>query len=637
MDQKFSTRLRHAWNAFTGTTQKNMYTQGYTYGARPDRVRLRFSNERSIIAAIYNRISIDVSSVSMRHVRVDENGRYLNDITSGLNDCLTIEANKDQSGRALIQDIALSLFDEGVVALVPVETTTSPINSNSYDVASLRTAKIVEWFPDDVRLHLYNDKTGKYENLVLPKKMVAIIENPLYAVMNEPNSTLKRLVYKLNMLDSIDEQSSSGKLDLIFQLPYTVKSPTRMAQAENRRKDIEMQLTGSKYGIAYVDATEKITQLNRPAENNLMAQIEYLTSMLYNQLGISEKVLEGSASEEEMLNYYNRTIEPILSAISEAMVRSFLTKTARTQGQKVMYFREPFKLSTTTQIAEIADTFIRNEILSANEMRAIIGFRPDDSVKSDELSNPNIRQEGGMMGESPEDPSGDLMNLITDYMDNMAVLDEIDNELDDVESSLGGQDMMHYASPYYDPVKAHEYYMQNRELKNRRSTSGLNEEGRKVAKYVRETIRTERKSNVETHKEQTKSQIDTLRETRKATVEGHKKSMDSKIEQLRSKLKAMSKEDKAANKDSVYSEISKLRDDNKMERQHLSEEFKEQSGALRDDHKQERTRLKEESDEKYIGELDKIKNTDQYKKKKKAKKGKKGKKTTKKAKTSKKK
>lgn len=392
MANSIGERITHAWNAFKNPQPVFTTPFGPSYNVRPDRNRMRMGNERSIVASIYTRISIDVAAVSIHHVRTDQNGRYASDIYSGFNDCLTLNANMDQTGRAFIQDIAMSLFDEGVVAVVPVETTMNPKESGSYDIVSMRTAKILEWYPEHVRLSLYNEKVGRREEIILPKKMVAIIENPLYAVMNEPNSTSKRLIHKLNLLDSIDEQSGSGKLDLIIQLPYVIKTPARREQAEQRRKDIEMQLAGSKYGIAYTDGSEKVTQLNRPAENNLMSQIEYLTSMLYSQLGMSEKVFDGTADEAEMLNYYNRTVEPVLAAITDEFKRKFLTKTARTQGQSIMFFREPFKLVPVNNLAEIVDKFTRNEVLSSNEARALIGYKPVEDSRADELRNKNLNQ-----------------------------------------------------------------------------------------------------------------------------------------------------------------------------------------------------------------------------------------------------
>lgn len=398
-----SERFHNAWNAFLNRNQELYYPKYYgsSYSYRPDRPRLTRGNERSIVTAIYNRIAIDCAAINLQHVRLDSNGRYLEEINSGLNNCLTCEANIDQTGRAFILDVVLSMLDEGVIAIVPVDTTSNPNYTESYDIKTMRVGKITEWKPEHVRIQLYNDRTGSKEEITLPKTMVAIIENPLYSIMNEPNSTLQRLIRKLNLLDNIDEQSSSGKLDLIIQLPYVVKSEARRKQAESRRKDIEMQLSGSKYGIAYTDGTEKITQLNRAIENQFLPQIEYLTKMLYSQLGITETILDGTADDKTMLNYYNRTIEPILGAIALEMERKFLTKTARTQGQAIYYFRDPFKLVPVSDIAEIADKFTRNEILSSNEIRAIMGYRPVDDERADELRNKNLNKSDAEMKAPP--------------------------------------------------------------------------------------------------------------------------------------------------------------------------------------------------------------------------------------------
>lgn len=395
MVSPFGGRLKHAWNAFVNQDEEanfRPYELGasYGYGVRPGRIRLNVSNERSIISSIYTRLGIDVAAISMRHVRLDENDRYLATIDSGLNSCLTLEANIDQAGRAFRQDIAMTLFDKGVVAIVPVDTSLSPESTGGYDIKTMRVGEIVTWYPRHVRVSLYNDLKGRREEITLAKTSVAIIENPLYSVMNEPNSTLQRLIHKLNILDAIDEQSGSGKLDLIIQLPYVIKSEARRQQADQRRKDIEVQLQGSKYGIAYTDGTEKVTQLNRPAENNLLAQVEFLTTMLYGQLGLTESVFDGSADEKTMLNYYNRTIEPVLAAVSEGLRRSFLTKTARTQRQSIEYFRDPFKLVPISDLAEIADKFTRNEVLSSNEVRGIIGFSPSSDPNADKLKNKNL-------------------------------------------------------------------------------------------------------------------------------------------------------------------------------------------------------------------------------------------------------
>lgn len=393
MELNIGSRLKHAWNAFVDNASFTKYRDvGTGYFYRPDRPRFTRGNERSIVTAIYNRIGMDCASIKIRHVRLDDNGRFTDEITSGLNNCLSLEANLDQTSRAFIQDVVMSLFDEGCVAIVPTDTSVNIRNSNSFDILSMRTGKIVEWYPEYVRVSVYNERTGHREELTLPKKSVAIIENPLYAVMNEPNSTLQRLIRKLNLLDAVDEQSSSGKLDLIIQLPYTIKSEARRIQAENRTKEIERQLAGSKYGIAYTDGTERVTQLNRPIENNLMKQIEYLTRMLYSQLGITDTIMDGTADEKAMLNYTNRTVEPVVSAIVDEMKRKFLTKTARSQKQSIVFFSEPFKLVPAENLAELADKLTRNEIMTSNEFRQIIGLKPSKDPSADELRNKNLNK-----------------------------------------------------------------------------------------------------------------------------------------------------------------------------------------------------------------------------------------------------
>lgn len=401
----------HAWNAFSNWEQRspNLSQQyGIVQSFRPDRNTLRITNERSIIASILTRMAMDVASIDLLHVRLDDDKRFLEEIDSGLNNCLTVEANLDQAARAFRQDIAQTLFDEGVAAIVPVDTTLNPNVTGGYDILTLRVGKITEWMPKHIKVDLYNEERGKRQQIVIPKKMAAIVENPLYSVMNEPNSTLQRLIRALNTMDTMDEKNAQGKLDLIIQLPYTIKSEARQQQAEKRRKDIEFQLTGSKYGIAYTDATEKVTQLNRPVENNLLQKVEYLTKMLYSQLGLTEEIMSGTADERAMLNYNNRTIEPVVTAIVEAMRRTFLTKTARSQRQSIVATRNPFRLVPVDQIAEIADKFTRNEIMTANEIRSVIGMRPADDPKADELRNSNMPQEedSGLVGENEyEEPA----------------------------------------------------------------------------------------------------------------------------------------------------------------------------------------------------------------------------------------
>lgn len=391
MPNSLSERIKNAWNVFRyGETRDYSENYGSSYSTRPDRIKFMLGNEKSIITAIYNRIGIDVAAIPLYHARLDQNGNFVEIIDSGLNNCLTLEANIDQTGRSFIQDVTMSLCDEGAVAIVPTDTTLNPNVTGSFDVITMRAGQIKEWFPGHIRVNVYNENRGEKEDIIVSKTVAAVIENPLYSVMNEPNSVLRRLIEKLVLLDAIDQQSGSGKLDLIIQLPYIIKTPTRKAQADARRLEIENQLKDSKYGIAYIDGTEHVTQLNRPAENNLMTQIEYLTSMLYSQLGLTEEIFAGTADEAAMLNYYNRTIEPFVAAIAGGMKRVFLTKTARTQGQSIVAIRNPFRLVPTEKLADIADKFTRNEILSSNEFRGIVGYKPSSDPKADELRNKNI-------------------------------------------------------------------------------------------------------------------------------------------------------------------------------------------------------------------------------------------------------
>ena len=393
MEVSFGSRLKNAWNTFFNKDPTVYFSNmGVGYAYRPDRPRFSRGNERSIVTSVYSRISLDASSIDIRHVRLDENGRFLEIIEDGLNNCLSTEANCDQTGRAFIQDVVMSMLDEGCVSIIPIDTDINPESSGSYEIITMRTGKILEWYPNHIKTRVYNDRTGMKEDIVVPKSVAAIIENPLYAVINEPNSTMQRLIRKLNLLDAIDEQSGSGKMDLIIQLPYVIKTEARRQQAEQRRKDIEHQLSNSKYGIAYADGSERITQLNRPVENNLMKQIEYLTSMLYSQLGITQSILDGTADDKTMLNYHNRIIEPIISAVVDEMKRKFLTKTARTQRQSIMFFREPFRLVPVSELSEIADKFTRNEIMTSNEIRQIIGMKPSDDQEADKLRNKNLNK-----------------------------------------------------------------------------------------------------------------------------------------------------------------------------------------------------------------------------------------------------
>lgn len=414
MDFAIGSRLKHAWNAFLNRDPtNNQYSYGGGYSYRPDRIRFTQGNDRSIITSVFNRIALDVAGIDIKHCRFDDNGRFSSEIDSKLNTCLTLEANMDQTARAFMQDVVMSMFDEGCVAIVPTNTTKNPRYTDSYDVLSMRTGKILEWYPENVRVSVYNDITGKREELILPKRIVGIIENPLYSVINERNSTAQRLIRKLSLLDVTDEQTASNKLDLIIQVPYETRSENLRKRAENRRKDIEMQLAGSKYGIAYASGTEKIVQLNRSIENNLLSQVEYLTNLLFSQLGMTQTILDGTADDKTMLNYYSRTIEPIVAAITDELKRKYLTETARTQKQTIMYFRDPFSLVPINDIAEIADKFTRNEILTSNEIRQIIGMRPSNDPKADELVNSNISQ--------PENP---IMDEQTAYENQNGIIPE---------------------------------------------------------------------------------------------------------------------------------------------------------------------------------------------------------------------
>lgn len=428
MELNVGSRLKHAWNAFLNRDPTVVYRDiGSGYSYRPDRLRLTRGNERSIVTSVYNRIALDVAAINIRHVQLDDEERFLGVVNSDLNKCLSLEANLDQTGRAFIQDMVMSMMDEGCIAIVPIDTDDDPDDTEGYKIYSMRIGRIRDWYPAHVRVEVYNESKGRKQDIVVPKKTIGIVENPLYAVINEPNSTMQRLIRKLNLLDAVDEQSSAGKLDLIIQLPYVIKSDARRQQAEQRRRDIEQQLAGSKYGIAYVDGTEKITQLNRSLENNLMKQIEYLTNMLYSQLGITQSILDGTADEKTMLNYYNRTIEPIISAITDEMKRKFLSKTARSQRKSIMFFRDLFKLVPVGELAEISDKFTRNEIASSNEIRQVIGWKPSSDPKADELRNSNLSSPDNSMSrnnavagaEEYDSIVNDLLNGITEEINNI--------------------------------------------------------------------------------------------------------------------------------------------------------------------------------------------------------------------------
>lgn len=566
-------RLVSAWNAFLKPVDDFEPSIGIGYGYPPNRTTLTGGNEHSIVSALYNRIAVDVSAVNIEHCRVDDSDRFVDHIRSGLNNCLTLEANIDQSGRDFIQDLVLTMFDQGAVAVVPVDVDVDPLNHNSYDILTMRVGRVVEWFPRDVRVDVYNDRTGLREELTLPKTVCAVIQNPLYSIMNEPNSTLQRLIRKLNLLDAVDEQSSSGKLDLIIQLPYVIKSEARRQQAEARRKAIEEQLEGSRYGIAYTDGTERITQLNRSVENNLLNQVQYLTTMLYGQLGISEDLVNGKANEQELLNYQNRTLEPILSAICDGLTRTFLTKTARTQGQTIKYFQDPFKLCPVTTLADIADKFTRNEIMSSNEFRGTLGLKKSDDPAADELRNSNLNRptdasavpsvddqsEEAGAGEEPADSQNGNESL-EELEARQKELDDLANQLDQMAPPV-----QHYASPYYDPQKAHEYYMRTREPKGK----SMNTAGKEALSSVKANITAQKEQKLESQSKSYSSEMESLKnelmkladleDPKKFTVEYKK--VRAKIDSLRAQNSAKISAIKNDARNKIKSETAKIKSD----------------------------------------------------------------------------
>ena len=608
MTNEIGSRLKRAWNAFLNNDRTYSYRDiGASSSIRPDRSRLTRGNERSIVTAVYNRIAIDCASIDMRHVYLDANKRYKGDVKSKLNTCLTVSANVDQTGRAFMLDIVMSLLDEGNVAIVPIDTEADPNVVDSFDVESLRTGRVVEWYPRDVKVNVYNDRTGQREDVIFSKKAVAIVENPFYAIMNEYNSTMQRLIRKLNLLDAIDEQSGSGKLDMIIQLPYVIKTEARKKQAEERRRSIEEQLMGSKYGIAYTDGSEKVTQLNRPVENNLMKQIEYLTSMVYSQLGITQTVLDGTADEKTMLNYNSRTVEPILSAIRDAMYRTFLTKTARTQGQSIMFFRDPFKLVSVSDLAEISDKMTRNEIMAPNEIRQIIGIAPSNDPAADELKNRNIRK--GNESPTPIDSTQNLSVLSPgEYDAAMSNYDQLNKQLDEVEASLDSPEITHYASKYYDPVKAHEYYMRTRELKgqNKVPAESLNDDGKAAREYVRKNIDDEFKSKFEDTRKSTKEQLKRMSSETGKKIEAVQKDTQDKIDQLKNILESLDDDERRLKAGQFRRVIERLRERNGNQKMQLISSHHTESQAIVDKHNGAQERLRKEYEDTFDREMNAI-------------------------------
>jgi len=566
----FLDRLSHAWNAFQNKDPTSYFDEPSSY-SRPDRHRLLPGIDNTIISSIYTRIAIDVSAIDIEHVKVDENENFVEKIKdSSLNYIFSTEANIDQSSREFIRDVVWSMFDEGCVALVPVDTNTVPKTPGAFEIDSIRTGKITQWYPKNIEVEVYNEKTGQREKIKMPKRMVAIIENPLYPVMNAPNSTLKRLVHKMSLLDRVDEQSSSGKLDLIIQLPYIIKSEARKKQAETRRKEIEDQLTNTKYGIAYTDGTEKVVQLGHPIENNLLTQIEYLTKQLYSQLGLTEAVFNGTADDKEMLNYYNRTIEPIISAITEECQRKFLTKTARTQNQRITFFRDPLKLVPITELADLSNSLSRNEILTPNELRGSLGFKPADDPRADQLVNRNINTADGEMGyeEYPMDYES-FTNSQYGQMENIdAQLNDMENMYHSSLSHTGANEPPGgYASKYYDPEKAHEYYEKTKKLKGRRSNKGLNEEGAATAEYMRKQVDDQHAAELSRYTDEAKRKIEQVDTDLETTLESISNNLTSALEAARNATASNIETAKAKlqtvisnSSDRISNQVAKLRE-----------------------------------------------------------------------------
>lgn len=613
MALKFGERLRHAWNVFKNrdpTIEWKDVGIGSYY--RQDAIRIRSGGEKTIINSIYNRIATDAATIHIQHARLDENGRFVETIKSGLNECLTVEANIDQSSRAFIQDAVLSMLDEGVVALVPIETTVDPEFTQSYEIHTMRVGRIVEWYPKHIKVNLYNEATGLRQDVTVAKRTVAIVENPFYSIMNDYNSTLQRLIRKLALLDAIDEENSSAKMNLIIQLPYAIKTELQKRQAETRRKAIEEQLNNSKYGIAYSDATEKIVQLNRPLENNLLSQIEYLTKTALSQLGMDESILNCTASEATMLRYYDGIVEPIVAALCDNMSRNFISKTARTQNQKVIYYRDPFKLVPVSDLAAIANALTRNEILTSNEIRSLIGMKPSKEPSADELRNKNLYPENGIgvdgesgimvEGELPE-PGSDEWNDMVDSMSEEEYLefvnnyDEIDEMLDDLEGELNGPAVHGALGEFtYDPSDTeskynHEYYEAHKQLKGKRSTAGLNELGKEKAWLAKERFKDEKKYAIDTEKERTNNAVSLHVEERKNIVANNNESrkqllaqkqqeVKNKIENIRTILKRMSPKRRKFEKDNMQAEIDRLRDENTKQKDSITSRYRDLNSQI---------------------------------------------------------
>lgn len=633
-------RFKHAWNVFKNRDPTEYYNKelGVSSWYRPDRIPMLRGGERTIVNSIYTRISADAAAVHIVHAKLDENGRFTETVDSGLNNCLTVEANIDQSGRAFIQDAVMTMLDVGVIALVPVDTEDDP-DDGSFDIFTMRVGRIVEWYPEYVKVNVYNDRTGLREDVTVHKKTAAIIENPFYPIMNDQNSTMQRLIRKLSLLDAVDEENSSAKMNLIIQLPYSIKTELQRRQAEERRTAIENQLNKSKYGIAYSDATEKIVQLNRPLENNLLDQVKYLTENVLAQLGLDVSILNCTADEVTMLRYYDGIVEPIVAALCDGMKRTFLTKNARSRHQSVIYYRDPFKLVPVSQLANLANAFTRNEIMTSNEIRQVIGMKPSDEPAADELRNKNLYPDGTEISDVneplPELGMDDMEGIASamtdeDYKKFMQNADEIDAMLDDLESELNNDnpesepnddEVKHYGigqTSYdaSDPTSKynHEYYEAHKQLSKRRSTGGLNEAGREAAWLAKERLNDERKAKVEAHKEERDRNIEANNEEKKAILLEKQEDLKDRIDAIRSILKQMSPERKKEEKERWQSEIDSMRAYNKYQKESIRAHYNEKNKALREEHKTFTKETKEKYDQMYIDELDRIKNDPKFQK-----------------------
>lgn len=627
-------RFKHAWNVFKNRDPTDCHYRdiGINSYYRQDRVPMLRGGERTIISSIYTRIATDAAAVHIVHAKLDNNGRFIDTIDSGLNNCLTVEANIDQSGRAFVQDAVLTMLDVGVIALVPVDTEDDPDDSGSFEIFTMRVGRIVEWYPEHIKVNVYNDRTGLREDVLVPKRMAAVIENPFYPVMNDQNSTMQRLIRKLSLLDAVDEENSSAKMNLIIQLPYAVKTELQKKQAAERRDTIEKQLNSSKYGIAYSDATEKIVQLNRPLENNLLDQIKYLTETVLSQLGLDVSILNCTADEVTMLRYYDSIVEPIVAALCDGMKRTFLTKNARTRRQSVIYYRDPFKLVPVSQLANLANAFTRNEIMTSNEIRQVIGMKPSDEPAADELRNKNLYPEEGAEGAAstegiteslysglPQPGTPEWTAMVeamdeNDYKKFMQNADEIDEMLEGLESELNSDEIKHYGvgqTSYdaSDPTSKynHEYYEAHKELQKRRSTSGLNEAGKEEAWLTKERLKDERKAVVEKHAEERDQKIKLNNEEKKNLLYDQQEYTKSRIQQLRDFLKQCSPERKKLERDSIQAEIDRMREQNKQQKDAIREDFKGRNTTLREEHRTFAKETKEKYEQMYIDALESIK------------------------------